>query len=75
VEPRALVEMGFSLAAYPFDLLVPSIQAMSLALGRIKKNSRAAFSTDELDQLWRIAGFRDYAKLEEERFGGGTTTR
>jgi len=61
-----LQEMGFKLAAYPFDLMVSSIAAMTDALKNLDKEERRLYSKDQVDQLWEVAGFNRYYARERK---------
>lgn len=58
-----LQAMGFSLAAYPFDLLVSSISAMNQALEMLRLEDRS-ISKSQVDELWDVAGFNRYYEAE-----------
>lgn len=63
---QKLLEMGFHLAAYPFDLLVASIQGMQDALQRLGEDDKARdYTKDQVDELWKVVGFPKYYRMED----------
>lgn len=69
VPSTVLKEMGFSLAAYPFDLMVSSISAMVTTLENLKEKEERNIEKAQVDQLWEVAGFNRYYELEK-RYNG-----
>ena len=65
VPPATLKEWGFTLAAYPFDLLVPSIAAMRHALAELRAGRRPSLQPHDVDALWDVVGFREYLSRDE----------
>lgn len=60
-----LGEMGFNLAAYPFDLLLPSMLAVKGALDDLWAGKRRKFTKDEIAFLWDNVGFTRYERDEK----------
>ena len=65
VPSEQLSEMGFKLAAYPFDLLVASISAMNATLQDLKLEKRT-IEKKQVDALWDVAGFNKYYDVERK---------
>jgi len=61
-----LQEMGFALAAYPFDLMVSSIAAMNDTLKRLKaRDDDRDYAKSQVEELWDVAGFNRYYEMEK----------
>jgi len=65
VSSADLHKMGFTLAAYPFDLLVASISAMKQALQNLEAETRS-IDKKQVDELWEVAGFNKYYQAEKK---------
>lgn len=65
VGSRELKEMGFNLAAYPFDLLVASIAGMNRAIQQLDEETSRDFSKKDVDAMWDVVGFNKYYDMEQ----------
>ena len=57
--------LGFSLAAYPFDVLIPGIRAMRDALAALRRGERAQPAPEDVAALWEVSGFNAYLRAEK----------
>lgn len=62
---KELQQMGFALAAYPFDVITASIAAMTRALEELHHGERRSYTKSQVDALWNVAGFPRYYEQEE----------
>jgi len=64
-----LKDMGFALAAYPFDMLIGGLAAMRGALAGLRDGRRQRPSQADIDHLWDFTGFNAYRE-REKRYRG-----
>ncbi len=63
--PARLAALGFSLVAYPLDLLVAATQAMQATLDQLASGVGAPdFAPDAVELVWELSGFRAYQRDE-----------
>jgi 2-methylisocitrate lyase-like PEP mutase family enzyme len=63
---NTLHNWGFTLAAYPFDLLAASIAAMEHGLKELALERRAVTDKAQVEGLWDVAGFNRYYEAERK---------
>jgi 2-methylisocitrate lyase-like PEP mutase family enzyme len=69
--PARLGALGFSLVAYPLDLLVAATQAMQATLEQLKRGVEPPQHAPEAVELvWQLSGFRAYQR-DELRYAPG----
>jgi len=63
---QQLREIGFTFAAYPFDLLLAAKDAVKRCLVELKDQTKApeAPPADSVEELWELTGFRSYEREE-----------
>uniref|UniRef100_A0A7S2W8X5 Carboxyvinyl-carboxyphosphonate phosphorylmutase n=1 Tax=Mucochytrium quahogii TaxID=96639 RepID=A0A7S2W8X5_9STRA len=65
-----LHDMGFSIVAYPFDLLGSFLQAANTTLSALKDTSKIPEppSEEAIQRLWDVTGFNQY-QVEQREYG------
>ena len=67
VTHEELREMGFHIAAYPFDLIVGAITGMKTALLQVKGKNPPVPPKEGTELLWELSGFNAY-RVEEKKY-------
>eukprot|EP00511_Aplanochytrium_stocchinoi_P001635 CAMPEP_0204826766 /NCGR_PEP_ID=MMETSP1346-20131115/4391_1 /ASSEMBLY_ACC=CAM_ASM_000771 /TAXON_ID=215587 /ORGANISM="Aplanochytrium stocchinoi, Strain GSBS06" /LENGTH=226 /DNA_ID=CAMNT_0051954929 /DNA_START=392 /DNA_END=1072 /DNA_ORIENTATION=- len=70
LSPNELEEMGYSFAAYPFDIMCTIIESVQTKLEDLKQRDKPpeSPSSETVEKLWEISGFNAYQE-EQKQYG------